>query len=363
MTAIPESIARRAAHPTPDIAAFVGVITGRRKPTRVHLAELFSDEGTMEWMTQHVLGKTWTVDHPTDRRQQEQHLLCLIDYWYRMGYDFIRMSGGLHLPANVHRANNDVRGWVDQHAGPITSREEFDRYPWPTVTDEALWRYHFVAEHLPAGMGMFICPMSGFLEVPTALIGYETLAMLTMDDPELVADVFQRVGTLITEVYRRLIDLPQVTGCFQGDDMGHRTGTLLSPDFLRSHSLPHHRNVAKMAHDRGKIYMMHACGNLYQIMDELIDDIKIDAKHSYEDAIQPVEDAFDVYGQRIGLLGGLDLDLLTRGSIEQVRRRSSEILTRCAGGRYAFGSGNSLANYCRPENIMTMWDVAANWHR
>jgi uroporphyrinogen decarboxylase len=363
MAAVPDSIKRRIAHPTPDIDAFTAVITGRRTPTRVHLAELFADQETMQWMTENVLEKPWVPYTDTDRHQQEKHRLCEIDYWYRMGYDFIRVTGGIPFSVHTSKAASGARHWVDQHAGPIGSREDFDRYPWPKITDDALWQYHFIAEHLPAGMGMFLCPTSGFLEIPTALIGYETLAMMTVDDPELVADVFQRVGELITEVYRRLIDLPQVAGCFQGDDMGHRTGTLFSPEFLRRHSLPHHRTAAKLAHDRNKIYMMHACGNLYQIMDELIDDIKIDAKHSYEDAIQPVEDAFDIYGQRMGLLGGLDLDLLTRGSIEQVRRRSEQILTRCAGGRYAFGSGNSLASYCRHENILAMWDVAANWFR
>jgi len=92
-------------------------------------------------------------------------------------------------------------------------------------------------------------------------------------------------------------------------------------------------------------------------MDDLIDVLKIDAKHSYEDVIKSVESFSKRYQDRISVLGGLDIDLLTRGTEGQVRARTRSILQACApSGGYMLGSGNSLANYLSVENYLAMLD-------
>ena len=42
-----------------------------------------------------------------------------------------------------------------------------------------------------------------------------------------------------------------------------------------------------MAHDAGKPFILHSCGNLEAVYPDLIDDVGIDAKHSNEDTIAP----------------------------------------------------------------------------
>jgi len=70
---------------------------------------------------------------------------------------------------------------------------------------------------------------------------------------------------------------------FDTDDMGFKTGLLISPDDLRELVLPGHKKMAAMAHAAGRPYLLHSCGKLDMILDDLIDDVKIDAKHSFED--------------------------------------------------------------------------------
>lgn len=366
MASIPESIKRQIADPQPDWQQFRAVITGRAEPKRVHLAELFADEAMMQQISQNVLATEW-VPAPTDRnrKQLERNLLCQIEYWHRMGYDYIRVSGGLDFPREHLNGSDGHRPWQPQETGPIQTWDQFERYPWPTVREENLWVYPFVAEHLPEGMGMMPCPASGFLEVPlNELIGYESLGLMMYDQPDLAAAVFKRVRELILRTYEQLMGIRQVVGCFQGDDMGFRTGTLMPPDFLRDHCLGGHRQLAELMHSHGKVYFLHSCGNLEQIMDELIEVVGIDAKHSFEDAIMPVEQAYDKYGSRIGLLGGVDVHLLAAADEQTVRRRTREIIDHCVSrGRYALGSGNTLADYCKLENVLAMFDEAHRWGR
>lgn len=55
--------------------------------------------------------------------------------------------------------------------------------------------------------------------------------------------------------------------------------------------------------------IIHSCGYLDQVMDDLVDDVRIDARHSYEEVILPVTEAKRRYGDRVAILGGIDMDL------------------------------------------------------
>ena len=134
--------------------------------------------------------------------------------------------------------------------------------------------------------------------------------------------------------------------------MGFRTGPLISPALLRSLVLPWHKKFAALAHGRGLPYFLHSCGNLASIMPDLIDDVGIDGKHSYEDAILPAEEFQARWGSRIAVLGGVDINILSKGTEEDVRRRTRRLIETCgARGRYAVGSGNSIPSYIPPAII------------
>jgi uroporphyrinogen decarboxylase len=151
---------------------------------------------------------------------------------------------------------------------------------------------------------------------------------------------------------------------FLGDDLGFASGTLVSPAVIREYVLPQYRRLAEIIHAADRLFLLHSCGNLVRIMDELVA-TGIDAKHSFEDKIMPVEEVQRRWGDRVGLLGGVDMDLLTRGSEQDVRRRTREILTRCAsrGTGYCLGTGNSLANYVPAASYLAMLDEGRRWNR
>jgi uroporphyrinogen decarboxylase len=89
-------------------------------------------------------------------------------------------------------------------------------------------------------------------------------------------------------------------------------------------------------------------------MDDIAD-VGFDAKHSFEDAIEPVESLHARYAERMTMIGGVDIDLLSRGTTADVRSRVREILERCAPrGGYVVGTGNSVADYVRLENYLAM---------
>jgi uroporphyrinogen decarboxylase len=139
--------------------------------------------------------------------------------------------------------------------------------------------------------------------------------------------------------------------------MGFRSGLLISPADTREFVLSGHKKIAAIAHEAGRPYLLHCCGKLTAIMEDLIEEVKIDAKHSFEDTIESVIDAKRTYGPQIALIGGIDVDFLCRSDEAAIRRRVRQTLDAClAGGGYALGTGNSVANYIPVENYLTMLD-------
>jgi uroporphyrinogen decarboxylase len=142
-----------------------------------------------------------------------------------------------------------------------------------------------------------------------------------------------------------------------GDDMGHFTGTMLSPEMMRKYVFPWQKQVVEVIHSFDLPMILHSCGNLEAVMDDLIDFVGIDAKHSFEDKILPMPEVKKKYGSRIAVLGGIDVGFLTLANEDQVRAYVDRVLEACMpGGGWALGTGNSVANYIPLENYLAMLD-------
>jgi uroporphyrinogen decarboxylase len=69
-----------------------------------------------------------------------------------------------------------------------------------------------------------------------------------------------------------------------------------------------------------------------------------------------------LYGDRIALLGGIDVDFLCRADEEAIRARVRRTLDACMpGGGYCLGTGNSVANYVPLESYLIMLDEGRRW--
>jgi uroporphyrinogen decarboxylase len=277
-----------------------------------------------------------------------------------MGYDYIDVCPLVYFGTNFQTSTASDRIWITEATTIISSREDYEKHLWPDPASVDCSQMEYAASRLPAGM-QIIPRIAGVFENVTWLTGLENLSYLLVDDPQLVDDLFEAVGSVLLAVARRLAQMDGVGALFMGDDLGFRTGTLLSPEHLRRYVFPWQKRICEVTHNCGIPFLLHSCGNIEKIMDDLLEDVKIDARHSFEDAVLPVEQAVERYGDRIAILGGVDMDLLARGSEEQVRARTREILKKCAPtGRYAVGTGNSVASYLNPSNYLAMLDEARN---
>ena len=134
------------------------------------------------------------------------------------------------------------------------------------------------------------------------------------------------------------------------------------PAICASYVFPYERRFVEIAHAHDKPFVLHSCGNLEKIMDELIGSVGIDAKQSFEDIIMPVSEVKRRWGDRIAILGGVDMDYLCRHSAEEVRAYTRQVIEACVpGGGYALGTGNTVANYIPIQNYVAMLEAGARY--
>ncbi len=344
----------------PDWEAFRACILREGTPARVHVIELFLDVEVQD-----EIARRYGVLDGLDREAPflwERRQIALQRF---LGYDYVCCGvGGLDMPLNRTTIDDTAelkreagRAFMDEHTGPITNWDEFEAYPWPDVANIDTRALEWYEKNLPDDMCILARGVGHFCEHVAWLMGYETLCYALYDRRDLVEAIAKRLLEKDRVVLRRFLEFDRVKIVWTSDDMGFRSATFISPDDMREFVLAGHRELAETSHAAGRPYILHACGNLDQIMDDLIDDVKIDGKHSFEDTIEDVRELKDGYGSRIALLGGIDVDFLCRAGESDIRRRVRETLSIChPGGGYCLGSGNSVANYVPVDNYLAMLD-------
>jgi len=380
--------------PHPNFDGLVQMLDGQRKLEKVSFVELWIDFVVVEFISEKLFGKKLPnfaqikekkikkfiagekVALMTDP-EEEALVKGWIDFYYRMGYDYVQDV----IPVEYYRAmiapeaavsedtasitggiSKGKRRWAEEGRGKITSWSDFEEFPWERIANIELEGYYdFVSKNLPEGMKLMT--MQVFFEnIFEYILGYEGLFYLLYDEPDLVKAVHNEMGNIIYEYYKKVISLDSVGGIFHADDMGFKTSTLVSPKMLRELVLPWHKKFASLAHQHGKTFWLHSCGNGREIINDLIEDVKIDAYHSFQDVITPVTKFKKEYGNRIAVLGGVDMDKLCRLNERNLRNYVRDILNHCMpGGRYALGSGNSIANFVPVENFLIMLDEGLKW--
>ncbi|MCP4753037.1 MAG: hypothetical protein GY866_19285 [Proteobacteria bacterium] len=296
-----------------------------------------------------------------------QYMDLLADFSHAVGYDYI--SAYPVIPIELTRMmsvenpqqDNKLRSWQEEHKGIITSREDFETFQWPGEGEINFLSLDYTAEKLAQGQKLLVFQL-GIFEYIVKLMGLETMAIASKDDPRLVDDIAENVARLCEYAVDKAAAHPAVGAIFYADDMGHNTGPFLSPGFMREIVFSRMKRIADACHKHKKPFLLHSCGNIELLMEDLIE-VGIDARHSFQDNAYPVDPFYKKYRDRIGIAGGVDVDLLASATPEAVRLRTKEILDACGpGGRYAMGSGNSVTNYCKIENYYAMIDETRQWN-
>jgi len=322
-----------------------------KRPARLPLYEHFINPEFMEKLN----GSKFAELEGGDETDLKEFFANYCGFYREMTYDTVSFE------ACVTHCLPNAGALMGEGAGPIQKRADFESYPWDELA-ERYWqmadkKFKILREMMPAGMKGIGGVGNGIFEVSEDLVGFENLCYMQIDDPQLFVELYKKIGDLFVEIWSKFLakygDLYAV--CRMGDDLGFKTATLLSPAAVVSNVVPQYKRVIDLVKKAGKPFLLHSCGNIFSVMDEIIR-AGINAKHSNEDAISAYDKWIELYGDKIGLFGGFDVDLICQRSADEVFDYVVKYGTkyRKAAKGYALGSGNSIPVYVPVDGYLAM---------
>jgi uroporphyrinogen decarboxylase len=287
-----------------------------------------------------------------------------VEFWWKAGYDYVKLQPTVNFdPAGVAEQRNlmqspdgtVVRKWASEGNGVILCRADLESYRFPTPGEITYERFSGAKKHLPNGMGI-VGQYGDIFTMTWEMMGFESFSMAVYEEPDLVNDLNQRVGEIVVAMFERMASDPAVDALWYSDDIAYATGLMVSPVTLRRYFFPWLKRIGDLARAAGKPFIYHTDGVLYDVMEEIIA-CGVDALHPIEPKAMDLAEVKNRYGDRLCLIGHVDVDLLARGTEEAVREQvRKNIAAAWNGTGYCAGSGNSIPEYVKYENYLAMLD-------
>lgn len=239
---------------------------------------------------------------------------------------------------------------------PIRSEADLDRLVPPdpeadhrlTTLEEAVRRFKGEKAIVFLGHDAY--------EFSANLRGMDNLLM----DYALNPDLAHRLARVVVDYKKRVIERALEVGAdvaLTGDDYAYRHAPMMSPAHFREFILPYLKEIVDLAHAKGFPYIKHTDGNIWSILDMMVEEAGIDGI----DPIEPIA-GMDIgrmkqqYGDRVCLCGNVDCTVvLTRGPKELVIEAVKETIAKASvGGGHIMASSNSIHPAVDPELYKTM---------
>jgi len=143
------------------------------------------------------------------------------------------------------------------------------------------------------------------------------------------------------------------------DDWGSQQGLLISSPMWRKFFGAHYRRIFAEIHRWDKDVIFHSCGNVMQILPDLIE-AGIDVLDPVQPAAMDLNDVACAFGGKVAFSGGIDDQRLETATPQQVRdevQRALTTLGRPFGNAYLVGPANVITPTVPFENIQALFEA------
>jgi uroporphyrinogen decarboxylase len=285
-----------------------------------------------------------------------------VEFWYKAGYDYIKLQPKADFnPAKIgvtenYSFNDDgtiFRKWASENKGVITNEQEFDEYKFPDRLDFDYSNFESVLQYLPDGMGV-IGQYGDIFTMTWELMGFETFSINLFENEKLIENLNNKLGELVLDMFKNMSELESVDALWYSDDIAYTNGLLVSPDTLDKYFFPWLKKIGDLAKKNNKPLIYHSDGILFDVFEKIIE-CGVTAIHPIEPKAMNIEDVDKAYGKKLCLIGNIDVDLLSRGTENEIRKNVLENLEKISRYHgYCVGSGNSIPEYVNIDNYLTM---------
>lgn len=245
--------------------------------------------------------------------------------------------------------------------GPIKTRKDLLEYHPPDPAQDPL------LDKIPELVNRFKNKKATFIlgrDVWTGsymLRGMENFLVDLVLNPDMVQEIIKIQLEYYKEVHRLALNLG-IDVIVLADDYAFKSGTLMSPKHFQKYIYPALTEIVSDIKDHGGYVIKHTDGNIWGIIDMLID--------TGIDALGPLEPGANMdlacvkekYGDKIAVVGNVDCDLLARGDKEEIKKEVLNLIKRVSStGGHILSSANTISSSTKPDNFMEMLNICKDY--
>jgi len=199
------------------------------------------------------------------------------------------------------------------------------------------WVYgtHFEKANFARGIENFLADLAGNKEFAKSLL-----------------DMIIRKNIVMLE---NILTYPEIDGVLLGSDWGSQQSLLMNPDTWRELIAPGELKEYELIKNAGKDVWIHSCGNIEQILPDLID-MGVDVINPVQSEAMNIYDLKIKYGSKITFCGGISTQqTLPYGTPEEVKAETEKVVSFMSkGGGYIAGPSQCIQDDVPTENILVL---------
>lgn len=240
---------------------------------------------------------------------------------------------------------------------------DLDAYPWPDVNDPGRYAglYEEVRDlfhHTPYAL-VGDSGFKGFWEPAFMLRGLTQALMDLVQNPEFMHALLDKLFEVNAAITKRFLEItgPYLAAIRIVDDLATQISPIMSPATYRAVIKPYHKRFCELIREyTDAIIVLHSCGNITLLVDDLID-AGVQALNPVQvSAIPDIGGLKAKYGDRLSFWGGVDSQhVLPHGTPEQVREEVRLRIHQLGqGGGYIAAAVHNIQPDVPPHNIIAM---------
>lgn len=234
----------------------------------------------------------------------------------------------------------------------------FDDYCFPEIKKELAIEQCRMLEQDKCNTFRIFSIINSYFERAWSLRGMENLLIDMLQNESFTTGMFERILYYNMELLDLVLDY-DFEGLYLGDDWGQQRGMIMGPDMWRKYIKPGIKKMYDKVKSKGKLIIQHSCGDLREILPELVD-MGLDVYNSVQPEIYNLEEIKSEYGRYLTFFGGISVQyFLPHATVPEVRAKIKEVLeTMGRQGGYILSTTNIVTSDIPVDNILAMVETA-----